>query len=101
MKLIFYKHFAEAVFDLILMTHPSAVGGLPDDCTAIPPAFDPRTVSGPGRCLYQPLVGIAERDPRYDKFINSQGRGLQCLSSQGQCYSVYKIARDSVTVCIK
>jgi hypothetical protein len=52
------------------------VSSLPVDCTAVPADFDPRTVSGPGRCLYRPLVGISERDQRYDRFINSQANRL-------------------------
>jgi hypothetical protein len=62
------------------MTHPVAVADLPPECIAVSDRFDPRAERGPGRCLYQPLVGIAERDPRFDRFINSQERGTQSYS---------------------
>ncbi len=33
---------------------------------------------GAGRCLYRPLVGISERDHRYDDYLNSQ----ECLINE-------------------
>jgi hypothetical protein len=67
---------AEA-FDIILMTHPSSVAKLPRACRPLPPDFDPRR-AGPGQCLYRELLGIAERDHRYDDYLNSQ----ECLVNE-------------------
>jgi hypothetical protein len=59
------------------MTHPDSVHKLPQTCHPVPSDFDPRA-EGPGRCLYRPLVGISERDHRYDDYLNSQ----ECLVNQ-------------------
>ena len=64
----------EEAFDIILMTHPESITKLPMECDRIDNDFDPEA-PGPGRCLYKELVGVSERDPRYDKYLNSQ----ECL----------------------
>jgi len=69
---------AEA-FDIILMTHPTSVSKLPAVCQPMPADFDPRTAADlPGRCLYRELVGISERDHRFDGYLNSQ----ECLVNE-------------------
>ena len=58
------------------MVHPLVVPYLPTSlCRPVPLDFNPRTANGPGQCLYRELVGIAERDHRYDNYLNSQ----ECL----------------------
>lgn len=71
---------AEEEFDIILMAHPDSIDKLPPTCQALPPDFDPRKIEGPGRCLYRIMVGIAERDHRYDHYLNSQ----ECLVNKEQ-----------------
>jgi hypothetical protein len=42
----FVSLISEAAFDLILMTHPEAVLGLPATCQPVPSAWDPARETG-------------------------------------------------------
>jgi hypothetical protein len=69
---------AEQAFDVVVMAHPNMVEKVSKICTRIVENFSPRH-TGPGRCLYKPYIGVANRDSAYDKYMSSQ----ECLVGPG------------------
>ena len=68
----------DQAFDVVVMAHPKMVEKVSKMCTRIAENFSPRH-SGPGRCLYKPYIGVANRDSAYDKYMSSQ----ECLVGPG------------------
>ena len=66
----------DQAFDVVVMAHPDMVEKVAKMCTRIPPDFSPK-YSGPGRCLYKPYIGVANRDSAYDKYKTSQDQECQ------------------------
>merc|ERR1712203_944783 len=65
-------------FDIVVMVHPSGVPDIKEQCTLVTPQFSAK-FNGSGKCFYKPYIGIAHREPGYDKYMNSQ----ECLIGPG------------------
>jgi len=68
---------AEA-FDIVVMVHPSMAPDIANQCTLVDQQFSAK-FNGSGKCFYKPYIGIAHREPGYDKYMNSQ----ECLIGPG------------------
>merc|ERR1712107_587139 len=74
-------------FDIVVMVHPSGVPDIKEQCTLVTPQFSAK-FNGSGKCFYKPYIGIAHREPGYDKYMNSQ----ECLIGPGTDFLAdYKI----------